>query len=339
MSGKRFEILRVEKVKGAGSLKSMLMHGFRERETKNASPERLDQNIGPDWAVGDGKHHPKAFEEGDENDERDPKDSNRGLGRWREMTKATRVQKHNVWALEYIVTASPEMVATWDREKIKNYLDKSCDHLLRKHVEAGSSKNRLLKPQELELARFYHFDEGNPHVHLEIIPKVLKNDKYGHEVEFLSAKTFTDGRVMLSQMQTDFHEGVGVNFGLERGIKGTGRRHERVRRGYGQDKLVDREVINEHEEKSVKPRLNTLQGRNGSLAQENAALKTQNQSLISEIEKTRDDNWKFLKTLAQCEPEDLLEWQREQRKVFETEERAERERNRENSDQGEGLEF
>lgn len=335
MSGKRFEILRVEKVKGAGSLKSMLMHGFRERETKNASPERLGQNIGPHWAVGDGKHHP-----GPENS--DPRDSNRGLGIWREMTKDCRVQKHNVWALEYVVTASPEMVATWDRKKIKDYLDKSCEHLLRKHVEAGSSKNRLLRPQELELARFYHFDEGNPHVHLEIIPKVLKNDKYGHEVEFLSAKTFTDGSKLLSQMQTDFHEEVGVNFGLERGIRGTGRRHERVRRGYGQDKLIDKEIIKHHEEVSVKPRLNTLLGRNGGLEmeisrlkQEKTDLKTQNQNLISELEKTRDDNWNFLKTLARCEPEDLLEWQKEQREVFEAEERAEREKNRETRDQGE----
>jgi transcriptional regulator with XRE-family HTH domain len=69
-----------------------------------------------------------------------------------------------------------------------------------------------------------HLDESTPHMVVYAVP-INANGR-------LAAKDFLGGREKLSQLQTDFHQLVGVPNGLERGVKGSSASHQTVKRFY-----------------------------------------------------------------------------------------------------------
>lgn len=109
-------------------------------------------------------------------------------------------RKDAVRCLEYLVTASPEAFKSggglfWTGSA-QAYFDDSLKWLKDRH---GA---------ENVVASVVHNDETTPHMTVYVVPKVDGK---------LSAKHFCGGRQKLAQLQTDFAEQVGKNYGVNRG--------------------------------------------------------------------------------------------------------------------------
>jgi hypothetical protein len=116
-----------------------------------------------------------------------------------------------VLAIEYLVTASPESMASKDRPGQDAYFADALAWLKAKHgaenvVHAG-----------------IHRDETTPHMYAYVVPRV--GDK-------LNCRAFLGGAKALSAMQTDFAQRVGRPHGLERGLEGSKARHTTVQAYY-----------------------------------------------------------------------------------------------------------
>lgn len=193
----RFAILRVAKMRGPGQVAASAAHLTRTRETPNADPARKQFNI--IWAN-------KTVEA--------------AMGDWRRQlgTVDRKVRKDAVTCLEYVFTYSPGAL---DNQKAGDYFS-SCS----KWLEARHGKDRII----LGAA---HYDETTPHMHVLVVPIREQVNKKGQKVTALNAKHWLDGSKKLSEMQTDFANTVGKAYDLDRGIKGSRARHERVQRFYG----------------------------------------------------------------------------------------------------------
>ena len=131
---------------------------------------------------------------------------------WAERAPET-IRKNAVHALEYLVTASPEALAAMSKDEQDGYFARGLDWLCRRHGEANV------------LSAVIHRDETTPHLTAMVIPL----DDRGH----LNARSFTGGKVQLSEMQTSFAEAVS-DWGIERGIHRSGARHVSIREYYAQ---------------------------------------------------------------------------------------------------------
>ena len=127
-------------------------------------------------------------------------------------------RKDAVLAIEYLITASPEAMQELGGQGRDAYFNDALKWLRERHGGANFFYS------------FIHRDETTPHMYAYVVPL---DEATGR----LNARRWLGGAKALSEMQTDFAANVGARHGLERGIKGSRAKHERVRRHYG---LVNR---------------------------------------------------------------------------------------------------
>ena len=128
-------------------------------------------------------------------------------------------RKDAVLAIEYLITASPEAMQAMDARGRDAYFNDALKWLRERHGGANVVYAGI------------HRDESTPHMYAYVVPL---DEATGR----LNARKWLGGHAsVLSEMQTDFAEKVGARHGLERGIKGSRAKHERVSRHYG---LVNR---------------------------------------------------------------------------------------------------
>lgn len=132
---KRFAILRCAKIKTLGNMGASLQHTFRERETPNADPARIQDNT---ILLG--------------------ADNSRGvLDAWK--TRAPeKVRKNAVHGLEYFIGGSPEALGGKSREEQDAYFRDALDWIKQRH---GA---------ENVLSAVIHRDETTPHMSVMTIP-------------------------------------------------------------------------------------------------------------------------------------------------------------------------
>lgn len=219
-----YAILRIQKHSSVSSLKRSGKHAYREQDTPNADPERTPYN------------HKRGARTSD--DLVSAVQARVDLA----TVKATGTDKP-VIAVEYMITASPEFFKTATPFQIELYLDKARLWLEEKHG----------KDNVVALVR--HNDEKTPHLSAFVVPLVehqestrkrsviVGKDAQGKPIREtrtyatpasinLSAKHFFGDAKALSEMQTDFHSKVALQFGLERGIEGSKAKHQTVQRFY-----------------------------------------------------------------------------------------------------------
>ena len=111
-------------------------------------------------------------------------------------------EEHQEWVTEYRELSKEERTAKVqaDYAWIKEYAEKCVDFEKRHYGECISA--------------VVHFHEDTVHVHTNSIPIMKGNDGNWK----LSAKDIIGNKAKLSQMQTLFHEEVGKEMGLERGV-------------------------------------------------------------------------------------------------------------------------
>lgn len=124
-----------------------------------------------------------------------------------ERLSELRTKSNRVVALEYVIGAG-------HGDPGKEFFDDAYAWIHKRHG-----------PENV-LACTVHRDEQTPHMHVLVIP--VRRDEKG--VEHLSASHYINGRKKLSDLQTEFHEKVGVHHGLERGVKGSKAQHQDVKK-------------------------------------------------------------------------------------------------------------
>lgn len=218
-ASQQFCILRAAKLTTWGNVAASAQHTWRERETPNADPSRLANNV-----------NLRAVDNADALAERI---------RERIALAGKNVAPDPVLAIEYFIGRSPDA-------------DIDDDAYLRDAlawIEAQHGADNVV-------AATIHYDEQTPHMAVYVVPLVQTADRVRRRSVIagtnpdgskrretreviergtckLSAAHYLDGSKKLATMQTAFAEAVGSRYGLERGIEGSGARHERVQRAYG----------------------------------------------------------------------------------------------------------
>lgn len=134
-------------------------------------------------------------------------------------------RKDAVLAIEYLITASPEAMHAMDARGRDAYFNDALRWLRERHGGANVVYAGI------------HRDESTPHMYAYVVPL---DEATGR----LNARKWLGGAKALNKMQTEFAEKVAERHGLERGIKGSRAKHERVKRHYG---LVNRAADQAHE--------------------------------------------------------------------------------------------
>lgn len=219
-----YAILRVQKHNSVGGVARAGGHKDRERETPNADPTRTHTNE-TEGAQSSAELIAAVQARVD-----------------LATVKATGTDKP-VIAVEYMITASPEFFKDARKDTVDAYFNRAKEWLKEKH---GADN-------VISITR--HNDEKTPHLSAFVVPLVEHKEStrkrsviVGKTAEGkpiretktystpasinLSAKHFFGDAKALSEMQTDFHSRVAVQFGLERGIKGSRATHQTVQRFY-----------------------------------------------------------------------------------------------------------
>lgn len=144
-----------------------------------------------------------------------------------------KVRKNAVLAVEYFVGASPEWFSQADPKQREAYFDQAEKWLKERH----GAENVIAVTRQ--------YDETSPHVCAYVVPIDPKGK--------LNCSHFLDGREKLTQMQTDFSDKVGRQFGLERGIEGSKAKHKTIKQYYAEIQAPVREVTISPE--SVQPKV------------------------------------------------------------------------------------
>lgn len=120
-----------------------------------------------------------------------------------------KIRKDAVYMCEILVGASEDFFSGWNKNtplpfnKMQYFLD-AFDFLKNKFGE----KNVV--------SAVLHLDETNPHMHFSFVPIVDNR---------LCAKALGLDKKGLGALHTDFHKKVGVNYALERGVQGGGKKY------------------------------------------------------------------------------------------------------------------
>ena len=184
----KFEILRMQRLKSFYSIRRSVKHAFRAKETLNADPSKLKENsffLADDVATAI-QNFKKRMPE--------------------------KIRKNAVYAVEFLVTASPEVMKEKTREAQDSYFADALRYIQDKH----GSENVVFAG--------VHRDETTPHMYAYVVPI----DEHGK----LNCRHFYGAKNALSELQSDFHAKVGEVHGLDRGIKGSKARHTSIKEYY-----------------------------------------------------------------------------------------------------------
>lgn len=116
-----------------------------------------------------------------------------------------------VLCIEYFIGASPEFFLSGSDDR--GYFAAARDWLVARHGI------------ENVVSTHVHRDETSPHLIAYVVPR---------DGEKLNAKKWLGGRAILSAMQTDFAQAVGLGHGLERGEEGSVAQHQTIKEYYAQ---------------------------------------------------------------------------------------------------------
>lgn len=205
--GVAYCIMRTAKLGGKGKVAVSAAHLTRERECKNADPDKKHAN----QILEGAKNVKGVMAKLDE----------------RLATVGRKVRSNAVLAVELVITASPEWYKDSDGARQARYHRDAIDW-----VKQTFGKENILQV-------VCHRDETTPHLHILVTPIHEKINKKGQKVISLSAKDYLDGSKKLSELQSNFHEVVANKYDLDRGVQGSVAHHKRVQTFY---KTLDLEL-------------------------------------------------------------------------------------------------
>lgn len=211
-------IMRIKKLHTNANVGGAISHHLRTRETDNADPERMKKNWfcpGVDFYENGKYDHEKNADL-----ENRKKAQSRAMAIYKKILPE-KIRKNAVRAVEFMMTVSPEVMSREGFNSV-SYLN-ACQRWVR---------DKFGKENVFFIAQ--HLDETTPHVSLLLTPLDDKGK--------LNARKFFGGREKMSDLQDDFYESVGKEFGLERGIKGSKAKHQTIKSYYAKQNRKDQEL-------------------------------------------------------------------------------------------------
>lgn len=219
-------------------------------------------------------------------------------------------RKDAVLAVEYLMSASPEWWQTATKEQKKQFFVKSFGWLARKYGKANI------------LTASIHLDETTPHLSAFVVPLTADGR--------LSAKEFIGNRQKMSHDQTDFAQSL-AELGLERGVKGSRAKHQRVKAHYatmqdhqsitvspeelkpkilkkkmfGKNEVETSEQVAERISREANQAVQLLAEKAAQSLQDRRRVKEQAQALV-EVEKRLEDWKRLLEGLSQEQVAELV---------------------------------
>ena len=251
-----YAIFRSEPIMTINDLAQIGSHNKREKKSYNSNPdidiEKSKDNIElvplTDKYVKGFYNLVKDYKK--EHDER--------MKTEREDRKKTFKQmldkSNNVVADELLFTATNKFFENMTKEDIKEWANTCMEFV---YNDLGYKKEQVLHAT-------VHLDEKTPHIHCVVVPLVKKLDKRTNTERFtISKKQYIKDKVHLSQLQDKYHERlVSKGYDLERGIKGSDRKNQKVKEfkkttSYYENKvtIINKgldNAMNEFEEKIIK---------------------------------------------------------------------------------------
>lgn len=186
-----YSIFRVQKLKSATALRGSLKHAFREQDTPNADPSRISHN----------SHFGAAS----------VAEAMAGY----KSRLPEKVRANAVHCIEYLITASPEILKQKTRAEQDAYFDDALAWIRERH----GAENVIYAG--------VHRDETTPHLYCYAVPI----DEKGK----LNCRQFLGGTShRLSELQTKFSSEVGERHGLQRGLEGSKAKHVDIKDFYQQ---------------------------------------------------------------------------------------------------------
>ena len=127
----------------------------------------------------------------------------------------------NVIADELIFTASHTFFDNMSNADIKNWANTCMEFV---YEDLGYKKEQILHA-------IVHLDEETPHLHCVVIPLIKKFDKRTNTERYtISKKQYIKDKNHLSELQDKYHTRlVNKGYNLERGIKGSDTKHQKVK--------------------------------------------------------------------------------------------------------------
>ena len=127
----------------------------------------------------------------------------------------------NVVADELLFTATHKFFDNMSREDIRKWTDTCMEFV---YEDLGYTKEQVLHAT-------VHLDEETPHLHCVVIPLIKKFDKRTNTERYtISKKAYIKDKIHLSELQDKYHQRlISKGYDLERGIKGSTTKHQKVR--------------------------------------------------------------------------------------------------------------
>ena len=127
----------------------------------------------------------------------------------------------NVVADELLFTATHKFFDNMSREDIRKWADTCMEFV---YEDLGYTKEQVLHAT-------VHLDEETPHLHCVVIPLIKKFDKRTNTERYtISKKAYIKDKIHLSELQDKYHQRLtSKGYDLERGIKGSTAKHQKVR--------------------------------------------------------------------------------------------------------------
>lgn len=220
-----FIVFRMEKLKSATALRSSLRHAMREINTPNADPSLRGNNHY--WKLNNGN-----LLGGNTVDD--------CMALYKDKLPEN-FRKNAVHCIEYVVSGSPEHMATLSRQQQIAFFQDAVQFLANKTGGIGN----ILHAQ-------VHYDEITPHLTLFMIPL----DEKG----VLNSRKFVGGsKNVLKTFQTEIAKEVGVKYGFRRGEERVKpRQHIEVKQFYSVMSKIQKEISSTKNEADKIERISQL---------------------------------------------------------------------------------
>ena len=193
-----YAILRTTKIKSHGDVRGSMEHAERTRETKNADPAKLQDNV--TYVKFDAE---RFYEDVEANRTvKAPVDPNNPT--------ADELRNANVICIEMLLTASPEFFEGKTRKDVLSWAEDNVSFAKNKFGE-DNVRSAIL-----------HMDEKTPHLTIHVIP--LK--EHG-----LTCKSWLGEKSDMRRMQTEYAEAM-KPYGLKRGERGSIAEHQTIQEYY-----------------------------------------------------------------------------------------------------------
>lgn len=260
-----FCIMRNEKVKTLQGCGGLEREHNREASSRGNFEEKFSPNI--NWE----KTPENVFLVRNNNWQKTIKEKlkEHGIEKWR---------KDAVMLIDGLYTATPDTMKLWDAKKEMAYF-KDCLEFHKRHY--GVVLNAVI-----------HMDETSPHLHIDSIPLVEKEDGSWK----LSAKEIFGDRKKMSQLQTEFYEEVGKKYGLHRGIEKSFKTHREVSRQLAEKneqvalQLAGQEEELEFQRESIRGNEKRISLQKEAISKNNDVISSQRDSIERQNEQIQRGN-------------------------------------------------